>query len=108
MTARQAEDGARMSDRNNSPRRPPRAPVRAATRRRWLVIGGAGGLWVLLLAGTGSVVMATIFLALLVMLAGACVVGLRCLGVDRDHPWVQQMATRPWRDGRDVLQQALK
>jgi hypothetical protein len=97
-----------MADRNNPQRRPPRAPVRATTRRRWLVIGGVSGLWFLLLFGTGSAVMATIMLVLLLMLVGACVVGLRCLGIDRDHPWVQQMATRPWRDGRDVLQQALR
>ena len=26
--------------------------------------------------------------------------GLRALGITRDHPWIRQLASRPWRDGR--------
>ena len=53
-------------------------------------------------------VMATALLVLLAILAAACVAGLRALGVDGNHPWVQRMAERPWRDGRDVLRQGLR
>jgi hypothetical protein len=36
------------------------------------------------------------------------VLALRALGLTRDHPWVRQIATRPWRDGQEVLQLALR
>jgi hypothetical protein len=39
---------------------------------------------------------------------GLGLMALRWLGVDRDHPWVQRMGERPWRDGREVLQLALR
>jgi FHA domain len=97
-----------MADRNDRMRRPARAPVRATTRRKWVLAGVMSGLWLLLLFGSGSLVLATVLLVLLVMLAAACVVGLRSLGIDGDHPWVQRMAERPWRDGREVLQQGLR
>ena len=97
-----------MADRDDRMRRPARAPLRPSTRRRWLLAGGVSGLWLLLLAGTGSMFMATVMLVLVMMLIGACVVGLRSLGVGRDHPWVQRMAERPWRDGREVLEQGLR
>jgi FHA domain len=97
-----------MVDHNDRPRRPPRAPVPAGTRRRWLLALGIGALWLLLLYATGSLFLATVLLVLLGILIGACVVGLRALGVDGSHPVVQRMAERPWRDGPDVLQQALR
>jgi hypothetical protein len=97
-----------MVDHNDRTRRPPRAPVPAGTRRRWLLALGIGALWLLLLYATGSLFLATMLLVLLGILIGACVVGLRALGVDGSHPVVQRMAERPWRDGPDVLQQALR
>lgn len=97
-----------MADRNDPMRRPARAPMRATTRRKWVLAGAMSGLWLLLFVGSGSLVLATILFVLLVMLAAACVVGLRSLGIDGDHPWVQRMAERPWRDGREVLQQGLR
>ena len=97
-----------MADRDDRMRRPARAPLRPSTRRNWLLAGGISGLWLLLLAGTGSMFMATVMLVLVMTLIGACVVGLRSLGVGRDHPWVQRMAERPWRDGREVLEQGLR
>lgn len=97
-----------MADRDDRTRRPARPPLRASTRRRWLIAGGLSGLWILLYLGTGSMIMAAVMLVLLVMLVGACVVGLRALGVDRRHPLVQRMAERPWRDGQEVLQQGLR
>src|SRR5215831_5036478 len=97
-----------MDDRNDRMRRPARAPVRATTRRKWVLAGVMSGLWLLLLFGSGSLVLATVLLVVLTVLAAACVVGLRSLGIDGDHPWVQRMAERPWRDGREVLQQGLR
>jgi hypothetical protein len=97
-----------MADRDDRTRRPARPPLRASTRRRWLIAGGLSGLWLLLLAGTGSMILATIVLVLLTLLAGACVAGLRSLGIDGSHPWIQRMAERPWRDGQEVLQQGLR
>ena len=64
--------------------------------------------WVVLLLITGSALGATIFLVVIAALVVAAVFGLRALGVTRDHPWVQRMSSRPWRDGQDVLQQALR
>ena len=38
----------------------------------------------------------------------ATVVGLRAMGITRDHPALQRLAARPWRDGQDVLRVALQ
>jgi len=35
------------------------------------------------------------------------VVVLRVFGLGRDHPWFHHAASRPWRDGRDVLRVAM-
>jgi FHA domain len=64
--------------------------------------------WVVLLAVTGSATGATVVLALIAGLGVMSLLGLRALGVTRDHPWVQQLAARPWRDGQEVLQLALR
>jgi hypothetical protein len=61
-----------------------------------------------LLAQTGSFVGATALLAVLGALGVVCVLALRALGLTRDHPWVRQLAARPWRDGQDVLQLSLR
>ncbi len=47
-------------------------------------------------------------LLFLAALAVVTVLALRALGLTRDHPWVRQIATRPWRDGQEVLQLALR
>jgi hypothetical protein len=73
-----------------------------------MAAAGVAAAWLVLLEVTGSAIVAT---ALLVLLAGLSVVGLlalQALGVTRDHPWIQRLATRPWRDGEDVLQLALR
>src|SRR5215472_14045955 len=97
-----------MADSRDGPRRPPRTSLRRRSRRRWAVFAGIAGLWLLFLVGTGSVTVGTVMLFFAAAVAGLCLAALRCLGVDRDHPWVQRMAARPWRDGRDVLQLALR
>jgi len=63
---------------------------------------------VLFLAKTGSLVAGTILFVMLAVAAILVVLALRSLGIGRDHPLVQRMAERPWRDGRDVLQLGLR
>ena len=97
-----------MADRSDVMRRPPRAPLRPRSRRRWAIAAGVAGLWALLLAGTGSLVVGTALLMLFAAGGVVCAVALRSLGINGDHPWVRQLATRPWRDGSDVLRLGLR
>ena len=96
-----------MTGGREAARRPTRAPLRQRNRRRWAVAGGVAACWVILEVVTGSVVSATVVLMVIAALAIAGVGGLRTLGVTRDHPWMQRMASRPWRDGQDVLKVAM-
>ena len=84
-----------------------RAPLQARSRRRWLLATGIAGLWLVCLMGTGSVVAGTTLLILLGAIAAGVVVVLRVFGLGRDHPWFHRAASRPWRDGRDVLRVAM-
>jgi FHA domain len=64
--------------------------------------------WVVLEFMTGSAVAATVLLVAIAGLGVAGVAGLRAMGITRDHPWLRRMASRPWRDGRDVLNAAVR
>jgi FHA domain len=110
-----------MSDRMEAPPRPSRAPVPRSqmprmqppgaprrNRRRWAIAAAVTACWVVLWTVTGSMVSGTIVLLFLAALGVVTVLALRALGVTRDHPWIQQMSTRPWRDGQEVLQLALR
>ena len=97
-----------MSEREDAARRPARAPWPRRRRKRWLAAAGAAAGWLVLLDVTGSAIAATALLVLLGGLGIVCVLALQALGVTRDHPWMQRMAARPWRDGDDVLQLALR
>jgi hypothetical protein len=57
---------------------------------------------------TGSAVSATVVLVAIAGLGAASIGGLRALGVTRNHPWLRQLASRPWRDGQDVLKVAIR
>ena len=57
---------------------------------------------------TGSAAAATVVLVAMAAIGVACVAGLRALGITRDHPWLRRIAARPWRDGQDVLQVAMR
>ena len=85
-----------------------RAPLPARSRRRWLLAAGITGCWLALLMGTSSVMAGTTLLFLLGAIAAGVLVVLRVFGFGRDHPWFHRAASRPWRDGRDVLQAALR
>jgi hypothetical protein len=89
-------------------RRPTRAPLRRRSRQRWMVGGGVAACWLFLEVVTGSVVSATVVLMVIVALAAAGVGGLRALGITRDHPWIRRIASRPWRDGYDVLKVVMR
>ena len=85
-----------------------RRPMRRRSRLRWMVTGGVAACWLVLEIATGSVVSATVVLMVVAALAAAGVGGLRALGVTRDHPWLRRLASRPWRDGQDVLQVVMR
>ena len=77
-------------------------------RRRWAIAASVAACWAVLLAVTGSLVAGTALLLVLAALGAGCVLGLRSMGVSAEHPWVRQMAARPWRDGQDVLRLGLR
>jgi hypothetical protein len=98
-------DGA---DGREAARRPARAPLRQRSRKRWAVAGGVAASWVVLEVMTGSIVSATVLLVVIGGLGAAGAAGLRALGITRDHPWIRRIASRPWRDGQDVLHVAMR
>ena len=97
-----------MADSREAARRPARAPLRRRSRRRWAIAGGVATCWVVLEVMTGSAVTATVVLVAIAGLGAAGVAGLRAMGITRDHPWLRRMASRPWRDGQDVLKLAMR
>jgi hypothetical protein len=114
------KDGV-MADRMEAPPRPSRAPVPRGqmpgghppgaprrSRKRWAIAAAVTACWVVLWTVTGSLISGTIVLLFLAALGVVTVLALRALGVTRDHPWIQQISTRPWRDGQEVLQLALR
>ena len=97
-----------MTGGREAVRRPTRAPLRRRSRQRWAAAGGVAACWLVLEVVTGSAVSATVVLMVIAALAAAGVGGLRALGITRDHPWIRRMASRPWRDGQDVLNVAMR
>jgi FHA domain len=97
-----------MTGGREAARRPTRAPLRQRNRRRWALAAGVAACWLVLEVVTGSVVSATVVLTVITALAAAGVGGLRALGITSDHPWIRRMASRPWRDGQDVLRVAMR
>ncbi len=97
-----------MSEHGEAMRRQARASLPPRTRKRWKIAAGVAVAWVVMFAISGSVTGATVLLIVLAAFAVVAFFGLRALGVTRDHPWIQRIAARPWRDGQEVLQIALK
>ena len=97
-----------MTDSREAARRPVRAPLRRRSRRRWAIVGGVAMCWLFVEFGTGSALVATVLLVAIAGLGVAAVAGLRAMGITRDHPWLRRMAARPWRDGQDVLNAAMR
>lgn len=105
---------SRMTDRpgtaggREAARRPVRAPLRRRNRQRWAIVGGVVVCWLVADRLTGSFLGATVLLVAVAGLGAASVAGLRAMGVTRDHPWLRRIAARPWRDGQDVLNIAMR
>ena len=97
-----------MSEHGEAMRRPARASLPPRSRKRWKIAACVAVAWVVLFAISGSVTGATVLLIVLAAFAVVAFFGLRAMGVTRDHPWIQRIAARPWRDGQEVLQIALK
>jgi FHA domain len=97
-----------MTEGREAERRQARTPLRQRGRRRWAVTGGVAACWVVLEVVTGSAVSATVLLVAIAGLGAATVGGLRAMGITTDHPWIWKLASRPWRDGQDVLKVAVR
>jgi FHA domain-containing protein len=97
-----------MGDQSGGGRRMAGGRLQARSRRRWVIAGAVTGLWLLLLIVSGSLTASLVLLVLALLFLGLMAVGLRSLGIGRDHRAVQALATRPWRDGREVLALALR
>ena len=97
-----------MTGGREAARQPARAPLRRRSRQRWMIAGGVAACWLVLEVVTGSAVSATVVLMVTAALAAAGVGGLRALGITRDHPWIRRIASRPWRDGQDVLKVVMR
>jgi hypothetical protein len=83
-------------------------PLWTRSRKRWAIAAGAVGVWLILLYFSGSVPGSLVLLVLLATLVLGLVMVLRSFGIGRDHPVAQRLATRPWRDGREVLHLGLR
>jgi FHA domain len=88
-------------------RKAARAPFPRRSRKRWTVAGGVAGAWLFLYLVSGSGLSATVLLVAFAAFGAISVLFLRSMGVTRDHPWIRQLASRPWRDGQDVLRLAM-
>ncbi len=97
-----------VADDREAARRPAvSVPLPGRRRRRWAIAGGAALCWLAAEVMTGSVAAATVVLVAVAALGVIAVAGLRSLGITRDHPLLQRMGSRPWRDGRAVLNVAV-
>jgi FHA domain len=88
--------------------RPVSAPLRRRSRQRWAIAGGVAMCWLVADVMTHSAIAAAVLLVAIAGLGAATMAGLRSMGVTRDHPWLRQLASRPWRDGQDVLTAATR
>jgi FHA domain len=88
------------------PLRPRPLPPRHRARRAGALV--TAGSWLFLTVCTGSLLAGTVLLLLLAMVAAAALLGMRLMGFDSGHPFMQRLASRPWRDGYDVLRLAMR
>jgi hypothetical protein len=99
---------SRLAARNDVMHQQVRVPLQSRARKRWLVAAGLAVVWAFFAYNAGSVLAGTVLLVLAGAVVALLVLALRFLGINSGHPWVQRMAARPWRDGRDVLQLGLR
>ncbi len=72
------------------------------------MVGGLAAVWAFLLTMTGSMIAGSVLFLMLAVAATGFWIAARCLGLTSDHPWIRQLAVRPWRNGSDVLRLALR
>jgi hypothetical protein len=89
-------------------RRRPYPGLPSRRPKRWLLVGGLVGGWLVLLYLTGSLVGGTALLVLFAAIGTGAVLSLRSMGIGAGRPWARQLASRPWRDGQDVLQLSMR
>ena len=106
--ANDARDGDAMAQSQEIRQLFPEGLPSRRRRRRWVIAISIGVAWVFLISETGSIVGGTVISLLLAVAVGGSLAVLRTLGFDREHPWVQRMRTRPWRNGQDVLRLGLR
>lgn len=94
-------------DRGQDGRKAARPALPRRNRKRWKVAGGVAAVWLFLYVVSGSAFSATTLLVVFTAVGAIAIALLRTMGVTRDHPWIRRLATRPWRDGQDVLQMAV-
>jgi hypothetical protein len=89
--------------------------VSAESRRytRWVAVSvaavsAAAGSWLIIPSGVYSLPLAASSLLVVAALAAAWFTVLRWMNTEVAHPWLRRVAARPWRDGRDVLNLALR
>lgn len=92
---------SRLYDRSDVMQRPPRLPRQQRNRRRWAVVAGIAALWAFFAYSASSLIAGTILMVLIAVAVILLAVALRCLGIDRDHPWLRRLAARPRRDVAD-------
>jgi hypothetical protein len=64
-------------------------------------VASIGALWAFFAYSAGSLIAGTILMVLIAVAVILLAVALRCLGIDRDHPWLRRLAARPRRDVAD-------
>jgi FHA domain len=101
------------ASRRSRHRRKTRVRTGSRRRRRWVACAAAVGAaalvtWLSVLTATDSVRIATTALPVLAAPAATCVIVMRWPGVGTGHPWARGLASRPWRDGCDVLNAAVR
>jgi len=73
-----------------------------------VLAGVASATWLLLLVITRSMLAGTLLLLAVAVVAIVATVTARSLGISGDHPLLWRLASRPWRNGHDVLMTGLK
>jgi FHA domain len=77
------------------------------SRKRWVIIGSVVAVWIVLYLVAGSIFGATLLLVAFAVAGTIAVLFLRFMGVRGDHPWIRRLASRPWRNGQDVMRIAV-
>lgn len=97
-----------MADNFRGMRRVSGGPLASRRRLPLTIAVVIACFWGMLLVLFRSLVVSSIVLLMLAVFGGICLVALRSLGVDRRHPFIRSLASRPWRNGRRVFRLALQ